>query len=261
VLESRDTRSVVASANEGCVYFKGPGAGAMTGGAATGGAATGAGGAATGGGGATGAGGASATGGAAMGAGGASTDGGRTTGAGGMPGSGCSAAGGGSDGTGWPVTLGGGGGSWLFDGGGGGSAVVDGGCNNGGGGCGVFGTQPGQPTITGEHGGETVFGSNGPPAQRAVPCHAAVVHLTSFGLMGGQVGSAGLSVHRSVRAGSRLTEAASTIDDAECRLFTPIANPANKAIMAAAVAMVSIKPARFFPHRITTTRSPSCASL
>jgi hypothetical protein len=191
-----------------CAYFKGAGAGAITGGAATG-----AGGAITGGA-ATGAGGASATGGAATGAGGASTDGGRATGAGGVPGSGWSAAGGGSDGTGWPVTVEGGGGSWLFDGGGGGSAVVDGGSISGGGGCGVLGTQPGQPTNTGEHGGETVFGSNGPPAQRAVPCHAAVVHLTSFGLMGGQVGSAGLSVHRSVRAGFRLIEAASTIDDA-----------------------------------------------
>jgi hypothetical protein len=44
----------------------------------------------------------------------------------------------------------------------------------------------------------TTLGANGPPAHMAVYFHPAVAHLTSAGPAGGQDGSPGLSVHRSV---------------------------------------------------------------
>jgi hypothetical protein len=54
-------------------------------------------------------------------------------------------------------------------------------------------------------------GSNGPLAQKAVPCHGAIAHLTSVGASGGHTGLAGLSVHSSVATRSRPIEVAPKI--------------------------------------------------
>jgi hypothetical protein len=97
-----------------------------------------------------------------------------------------------------------------------------------------------------------MLGANGPPTHHAVYCQPAIAHLASAGPAGGHVGSAGLSVHRSVLNRSWLIETAAKLGAPECKVLL-IMNPATTAPIEAAFATMPIARVRSVGHFITIT--------